>query len=87
MGMPGVKLKPLSELRALYETISSALSPSRVIGVGMNSRLLTQEAAEIEREQVRGELGLPVCDVLRHGPQELVDAVLNLQQELLPRNT
>lgn len=82
MGLPGVKLKPLSELRMLYETIGSALTPTRVIGVGMNSRLLSPEAAEIERERVRSELGLPVCDVFRHGPQELVDAVLNFQREL-----
>lgn len=82
MGMPNEKLKPLSELRALYETIGSALAPTRVIGVGMNSRLLSPEAAEHERERVRQELGIPVCDVFRHGPDELIEAVLNLQREL-----
>jgi uncharacterized NAD-dependent epimerase/dehydratase family protein len=82
MGMPGVKLTPLSELRTLYETIGSALAPTRVIGIGMSSRLLSPEDAERERERVRMELGVPVCDVLRHGPGELVDAVLGLQREL-----
>jgi uncharacterized NAD-dependent epimerase/dehydratase family protein len=85
LSMPGVKLTPLSELRTLYETIGSALAPTRVIGVGMSSRLLSAEDAERERERVRAELGVPVCDVLRHGPGELVDAVLGLQHDLFGR--
>jgi uncharacterized NAD-dependent epimerase/dehydratase family protein len=83
MGMPGVALKPLAELHDLYERIGGALAPTRVIGVGMNSRLLTPEAAEAERERVRAELGVPVCDVFRHGPDELVDAVLALREEIV----
>jgi uncharacterized NAD-dependent epimerase/dehydratase family protein len=82
MGMPGVKLKPLAELRELYEKVAGALSPTKVIGIGLNSRLLSPEDAERERERVRQEMGLPVCDVFRHGPDELVDAVLKLQREL-----
>jgi uncharacterized NAD-dependent epimerase/dehydratase family protein len=82
MGMPHLKLKPLAELRELYEKIAGALFPTRVIGVGLNSRLLSPEDAERERERVRKELGVPVCDVFRHGPDDLVDAVLGLQREL-----
>jgi uncharacterized NAD-dependent epimerase/dehydratase family protein len=78
MGMPGEPLMPLAKLRDLYETIGSAVFPTRVIGVGMNSRLLSAEDAEREREQVRAELGVPVCDVFRHGAGDLVDAVLML---------
>ena len=83
MGMPGVALKPLVELRTLYETVAGALSPARVIGVGLNSRLLSPDDAERERERVRSEMGLPVCDVYRHGPAELVDAVLQFRAELM----
>jgi len=86
MGMPGVKLTPLAELRELYEKIAGAVEPTRVIGVGLNSRLLSPENAEREREQVRSELGVPVCDVCRHGPDELVDAVLDLRAELYGRS-
>jgi hypothetical protein len=28
------------------------------------------------------ELGLPACDVLRHGPEKLAEAVLQLRQQL-----
>lgn len=86
MGMPNVKLSPLADLRELYEKIAGAVQPTRVIGVGLNSRLLSPEDAERERERVRSELGVPVCDVYRHGPDELVDAVLALQAESYGRS-
>jgi uncharacterized NAD-dependent epimerase/dehydratase family protein len=53
-----------------------------VIGMAMNSRRLTAAEAEAERDRVRAEFGLPVCDVFRHGPGELVDAVLQLKKEV-----
>jgi uncharacterized NAD-dependent epimerase/dehydratase family protein len=86
MGMPHLKLTPLAELRELYEKIAGALFPTRVIGVGLNSRLLSPEDAETERERIRKELGVPVCDVFRHGPNELVDAVLKLRAELFGKS-
>ncbi len=43
------------------------------------SRRVSAEQAEVERERVRAELGLPVCDVFRHGADELVDAVLEFK--------
>jgi hypothetical protein len=38
--------------------------------------------ANRERRRMRVEFGLPVCDVYRHGAEELVDAVLALQSAL-----
>ncbi len=83
-GMPHVDLQPLTALREAYESMASMMGPSKVIGVAMNSRLLSAEAAEAERARVQEEFGLPVCDVLRHGPEDLVDAVLQLKHELIP---
>ena len=54
--------------------MASLAMPSQVIGVAMNSRLLKPDEAEAERERVRRELGVPVCDVIRHGPDDMVDA-------------
>jgi uncharacterized NAD-dependent epimerase/dehydratase family protein len=83
-GMDYVKLTPLAKLVEAYEMLASLAMPSRVIGVAVNSRLLNAEEAERERERVRRELGVPVCDVLRHGSGDLVDAVLALRHQLFP---
>jgi uncharacterized NAD-dependent epimerase/dehydratase family protein len=79
-GMEGIPLKSLPELRSVYETMANLMGPSEVIGVAMNSRRLTDDEAERERQRVRREMGLPVCDVIRHGSDELVEAVCNLQR-------
>ena len=38
--------------------------------------------AEAEKKRVEQELGLPVCDVFRHGATDLVNAALQLKEEL-----
>lgn len=77
-GLEHLPLPKLKRLIDLYESIASFSQPSRVIGIAMNSRRLSLEEAEVERERVRSELGLPVCDVIRHGADDLVHAVNNL---------
>ncbi|QEG36484.1 DUF1611 domain-containing protein [Bythopirellula goksoeyrii] len=74
-GMEGFPLKPLDQLLRVYETMANLAVPSRVIGVAMNSRKVSAEETEKERERVRQELGLPVCDVIRHGPDELLEPI------------
>jgi D-glutamate N-acetyltransferase len=81
-GVEHVKIPPLSKVQELNEVMASITQPSRVIGISMNSRLVNDEQAEAERERVRAELGLPVCDVFRHGPDELVDAVLKFKAKI-----
>lgn len=74
-GVEQVLIPPLSAIRDLYETMAGLYQRSAVVGVAMNSRRISADEAERERERVREELGLPVCDIFRHGPQELLDAV------------
>lgn len=83
-GMDYIPLPPLKKILEVNEMMASLAMPSKVIGIAMNSRLLTPEDAEAERERVRHELGLPVCDVIRHGPDELVDAIIAYQKKLFP---
>ena len=83
-GMDYIPLVPLKKIVEVNEMMASLAFPSKVIGVAMNSRVLTPEEAEVERERVRKELGVPVCDVIRHGPDELVDAILAYQHKLFP---
>ncbi len=81
-GVEQMTIPPLMAIRRVYETMANAMHPCKVIGVAMNSRRVSAEEAEIERERVQKEFGLPVCDIFRHGPDDLVDAVLSLQAEL-----
>lgn len=81
-GIPSMKIPPLREMRRLNEMMASVMQPCEVIGVAMNSWSLSPESAEMERSRVREELQLPVCDVIRHGPDELADAVVRLQERL-----
>jgi uncharacterized NAD-dependent epimerase/dehydratase family protein len=74
-GMDYITLKPLAEMIKVYETMANLMCPSKVIGIAMNSRKVSAEEAEREREKLRREFGLPVCDVIRHGPDELLQAV------------
>lgn len=75
-----VAIPPLNEVRRQYESIASLHAPCQVIGISMNSRNCTPEAAAAERERVSAEFGLPVCDVFRDGADQLVDAVLALRE-------
>jgi uncharacterized NAD-dependent epimerase/dehydratase family protein len=74
-GMDYMPLKPLDELVKVYEIMANLMCPSKIIGVAMNSRKLSESDTDLEREKIRKELGLPVCDVIRHGPDELLQAV------------
>ncbi len=82
LGASHVQLPPLKSILQLVETCANVYQPCRVIGISMNSRRLSAADAEAERERMCAEFGLPVCDVFRHGPGELVDAVLRLKQDL-----
>ncbi|QDU57579.1 DUF1611 domain-containing protein [Aeoliella mucimassa] len=82
-GMPHVPLTPLPKLVEVYETLASIHMPTKLIGVAVNSRLLSPEEADAECQRVSGELGVVACDVFRHGAAPLANAVLELQKELI----
>jgi uncharacterized NAD-dependent epimerase/dehydratase family protein len=81
-GVKGRRLVSLAQLRQACETIGRLVHPTEAIGVAMNGRNLSVEEAEIEKQRVHDELGLPVCDVFRDGPEALVQAILNLRERL-----
>ncbi len=78
--MDHVAIPPLTTIKHLYESMAGAAHRCEVIGISMNTRNLTDHQASDQREKVRAEFGLPVCDVFRHGPAELVDAVAAFHQ-------
>ncbi len=78
-GMEDVPLPPLADVVAFYETAARIMHPCRVIGVAVNGQKYTDDEIDAEYERVESELGLPVCDVIRHGPAKLVDTVTQLR--------
>lgn len=80
-GVEHVKIPPLAKVRELNEMMGGLTQPCPVIGVAMNSRRISPEQAEEERRRVQDELNLPVCDVIRHGPDELIEAILRFESE------
>ncbi len=81
-GIPEMPIPPLAEIKRLNEIMANVMQPCQVIGISMNSRLVDPEEAERERARVRQEFGLPVCDIFRHGPTELADAVEQLRKSV-----
>lgn len=81
--MEPIPLLSIQRLIPIYETMANVMHPCRVIGIAMNGRQLTDAEARDERARVRDELQLPVCDVFRDGPDELVDAVLDLRMKVI----
>ncbi len=85
-GMEHLTIPPLKDIIELYEYSADHHYPCKVIGIAMNTKGITDDAAiESERRRLRDQFGLPICDVIRHGPDELVQATLNLQQDLRNR--
>ena len=81
-GMDAFTIPSLAEIKKANELLANFIHPCKVIGIGINGSRVTPEVAANERERIRDEFGLPVCDVYRNGADELVDAVLKLQKEL-----
>ncbi len=80
--MPEFPLPPLGKVKEFYEVAANIMHPCSAIGIAANTSRFSEEEAAAECERVSGEMGLPACDVLRHGPGPLVQAVLELKRKL-----
>lgn len=80
-GLEHVPLPSLKDQIQLFETMGGIYQPTRVIAVAMNGRHLAPEAAQELGQQVEQELGLPVVDVVRDGPDRLLDTICEFHRE------
>lgn len=74
-----VPIPPLAEVAALYESVASVagVTPGpRVVGIALNAGHLDDEATARACATTEAETGLPTVDVVRHGADRLLDAVL-----------
>jgi uncharacterized NAD-dependent epimerase/dehydratase family protein len=80
--MPGVKIPPMKIVFNLYEQMASVISPSKIIGFAVNTSKISTSDAKNEIKKINNEYGLPACDVVRDGADELVDAILKFKKEV-----
>ena len=73
-----VAIPPLSELVSAYESISRPLRPTRVAAIALNTAGLDDAAARKAVEEAQAETGLVADDLVRFGPDRVLDAVLGV---------
>jgi uncharacterized NAD-dependent epimerase/dehydratase family protein len=71
-----VKIPPLTDYIRWYEDIGSAVHPTRVIGICLNTYDMDEPAARAAIAKAAEETGLPCTDPVRFDPAPLVDALL-----------
>jgi uncharacterized NAD-dependent epimerase/dehydratase family protein len=74
---PELPIPPLPELIAAYETVASRVRPARVAAIALNtSDLDSDDAARAAIAEAESETGLVADDVVRFGPERVLDAVV-----------
>lgn len=79
-GLEHLQIPPLAKIKELNEAMASIYQPGKVIGIAMNSAEVSAADANDEQDRIRAEFGLPVCDVIRHGPDELAQAIISFRE-------
>jgi uncharacterized NAD-dependent epimerase/dehydratase family protein len=72
-----LRIPPLTDYIKLYETVGSAVHPTKVIGISLNTYDMTEAEAREACEAAARETGLPATDPVRFDPAPLVDAVVS----------
>ncbi|MBA3344100.1 MAG: DUF1611 domain-containing protein [Gemmatimonadales bacterium] len=78
-----LRIPPLKEYIGLYETIGSAVHPTRVVGISLNTYDLSDAEARRECDRAERETGLPATDPVRFDPEPLVSAVADARTRYL----
>jgi uncharacterized NAD-dependent epimerase/dehydratase family protein len=69
-------IPPLADYVRIYEMVGSAVHPTRVVGIALNTYDLPEDAAHAACQAATAETGLPATDPVRFGTGPLVDAIL-----------
>ena len=73
---PDLAIPPLNELIATYERVAAPVRPARVTAIALNTSDLDEDAARAAITDAERETGLVSDDVVRFGPERVLDAVL-----------
>jgi len=80
---PWLRIPPLTEYVTLYETVGSAVHPTEVIAISLNTYDLDDRPAREACERAIQATGLPVTDPVRFGAAPLVAAVVEKRERYL----
>jgi uncharacterized NAD-dependent epimerase/dehydratase family protein len=80
-----LRIPPLGDYVRMYELIGSAVHPTKVIGVCLNTYDMPEADARKTCEAAARETGLPATDPVRFDPAPLVEAVVRGREEKLAR--
>ena len=73
---PDLPIPPLNELIAAYESVAQHVRPARVAALALNTSDLDDDQAHAAVAAAERETGLVADDVVRFGPDRVLDAVL-----------
>jgi uncharacterized NAD-dependent epimerase/dehydratase family protein len=73
---PELPLAPLAELIAAYELVTARVRPAKVTAIALNTSELDEDGARAAIESAQEETGLTADDVVRFGPERVLDAIL-----------
>ena len=76
---PHIKRPPLREFIQLNESLCRTCGSfpiTKTIGISLNTYHMSEEEAREEIDRLEDEVGLPVTDVVRYGPEKLGRALL-----------
>jgi len=73
---PELPIPPLNELIAAYERAAAPVRPARVGAIALNTSDLDEDSARAAIADAERETGLVSDDVVRFGPERVLDAVL-----------
>ena len=73
---PDLPIPPLGELIEAYEAVASRVRPARVAALALNTSDLDEQAARAAVADAERATGLVADDVVRFGPDRVLDAVL-----------
>ena len=82
---PWLPIPPLSRYVDLYEQLGSAVHPTKVIGICLNTFDMTDAAASQACRAATAETGLPCTDPVRFDPALLVNAIARGREGYLER--
>jgi uncharacterized NAD-dependent epimerase/dehydratase family protein len=73
---PELPIPPLNELIAAYEGVAARVRPAKVAAIALNTSDLGEDAARAAIAEAERETGLTADDVVRFGPDRVLDALL-----------